>query len=338
MKPAPSILSAVLLSAIAACGDPLVTADDRGDPVFAVHGQAVDPLHELPASDYRVAVLFLRTTLTTEPTQKLELETRVMPGTISGAFPAAFHVDFDAPPVVYPYDLNIVYGTIGGGQTTGVFDARHAPDGVRIGQLVIGPAAELDALPHLIPMALEDRTIGAVLAPFLPHTTVTSYQVIYAEGVGAGDVIYPAVYPDHVAGGLPISDGFTLVDARTYFEATIWQECANRVLNDTYGTPAYATCLADNAPLIDCVATCDSAPGGRTPACYDHCKATYPDQIEHGACLFQVAQPALDATCGPEQKPRENQVHVVPPGTPLSVTLGDDDVRAGLWILHVTRY
>ena len=78
-----------------------------------------------------------------------------------------------------------------------------------------------------------------MLAPYLPNTTLTSYQVIYAEGVEAGDVIYPKFTRGRHRGRHRQADlgGFTLVDARTYFEATTWQECAGEVYGDTYDTP-----------------------------------------------------------------------------------------------------
>jgi hypothetical protein len=318
-----------------ACGDPLVTAEDRGDALFGVHGQALLGSQAVAAADYAVAVVFLRVVTGHDPALTGKLETEVIPGKIVGEFPAKFSVELKQAPTAYPYNVNVIYGTIGGEQMDGVFAVSNAPDGVRIGHLAIGPAGELAGLPAKIDFSIArgDRTMGKALAPFLPTTTITSYQVIYAEGVGPGDVIYPKYKPTGVEGGKPITDGFTLVDARTYFEATKWQECANDVYGAAYETPEYDACTAANAGLIGCLAACMSqAP----TSCNSKCYASFPGQLDNNGCLAQVTRATISATCGPQKVPNRDQLRILRPEDALSVTLGTDDVKAGMWVLHAT--
>lgn len=321
---------------LTACGDPLVTAEDRGDALFGVHGQAVSTNPQTPADDLEVAVVFLRAMLGTSTNSKLETE--VIPGTITGEFPAKFSVKLTQKPSVYPYADDIVYLTLSGEPMDGVFDSRHSPDGVRIGHLVIGPAAEIAALPALIDFGFSFRTMGAALAPYLPTTTITPYQVIYAEGVGTGDVIYPKYTRTGIEPGTgkKIKNGFTLVDARTYFEATIWQECANHLIGEAYETPEYEACATANAPLFNCISGCVSPDPDQILTCHAQCYASYPGMLDGNACVHQVAEPQIAATCGPEKTPHRDQLRILRPEDALSVTLGEDDVKAGMWVLHAT--
>lgn len=310
---------------VAACGDPLLTVDGRGDPVFAVAGEVHDPTQL--AADYEVAVVFLRFVRydPDHPTQS-ELQTEVIPGEIAGTFPAAFRLALSRPPQVHSWGSES-YGLIGGGSLPSVFAPGHAPDGVRIGQLAIGPRSELDRLPRKITFNLaEARTMGKLVGPHLPHTTITGYQVIYADGVARGDVIYPAP-------GQPISDGFTLVDARGFFGALVWQTCANDRYEASYALPGYQACIAANHALIDCIQGCRSTVGG--VACEDACRVRFPGQVDSQRCLDSVAQ--LEQACGPPQRPSVDEVHVLADHAKLSVVLGTDDITDGLWFQHATE-
>lgn len=330
-----SMIAATSLAAAAAltaCGDPLMTAEDHGDSLFGVHGQALSADPATPASELEVGVMFLRV-VTSHDLSPAKLETEIIPGKITGSFPAQFSVQLTEKPRVYPYDEGIIYITLGGEPMDGVFSPSKAPEGVRIGHLVIGPAAELAGLPATLDYNIsEDRTLGKTLAPYLAHTTITSYQVIYAEGVHDGDVIYPKYTEDGGAeGGKPIKNGFTLVDARTYFEATIWQECASHALGGAYQKPAYSACTTANAALINCLSNCHI-----DATCRTQCYAAHPGQLDSNQCLLQAAEPELTTNCGSLKVPNRDQLQILRPQDALSVTLGADDVKAGLWILHAT--
>jgi hypothetical protein len=331
-----SVAAAFVTAAwVAACGDPLLTAQDRGDGVFGVHGRAERPGGGVLGADYQVAVIYLRAVLnfSAPPEVPDQVETEVIPGSIAGSFPAEFRVELTDAPAAYPWEGNIAYSNLGTGRTDGVFSTAHAPDRVRIGQLMIGPADEIARLPTRIDFAPgESRTMHRTLATFLPNTTITGYQVIYAEGVGPGDVIYPTYTAalDESTGGIPISNGFTLVDARQYFEATIWQECANTLTGALYDDRTFTACLIANQGRIDCLSQCSIA------SCEQDCEAAFPDQLDQDDCLSQNAVAKLEASCGPVRSPRPYLVQVLNTGASLSVVLGEDDIKPGLRILQST--
>lgn len=334
----------------AGCGDPLVTAQDRGDAVLGVHGQA---LSSAPVTqELSAAVLFMHIVPKDagpadgggggQPPgrrQGLALQSQIIPGQIEGSFPAAFSVELNAPDRTYPFDSDIIYRNLDGTDAYGIFAEQHAPKGVRIGHLVIGPAAELASLPQELwfdPNVA--RSLGYVLRPYLPNTTITPYQVVYAEGVSSGDVLYPTRTSDGgVTGGLSISDGFSLVDARTYLDAVRWQECANDRLREAYADPEYQACRAANQGRISCVENCRGPDPDAIPACHAACEAQYPGQLDANGCLWQTAQPEIPQTCGAEKVPDPTQARLVGEDESLSVKLGDDDVKDGIWILHVTE-
>jgi hypothetical protein len=324
----------VLAAWLTACGDPLLTAQDRGDGVFGVRGLVEQPGHGAPGSDYEVAVIYLRAVLSRAPRPgPYQVETEVIRGSIDGSLPAEFHVELTDAPEASPWEDRIIYSDIGTGRTDGVFSSGHAPAGVRLGQLMIGPAQEIAALPSLIDFAQgESRTMHRTLAAYLPNTTITGYQVIYAEGVKPGDVIYPTYVPSRgeSVGGMAIGNGFTLVDARKYFAATAWQACADSVLGPLYDEPGFAACLVANKGLIDCLAQCSLA------SCQQTCEAAFPGELDQDGCLSLTAVPKLEASCGPVRSPRPYLVEILSKDAALSVILGDDDIKPGLRILQST--
>ena len=327
----PITRAAIAAACLTACGDPLITAQNRGDAVFGLHGRVTSVNGGALPDDYVVGVLFLRSLEHTEDFT-LTTETEVVLGTLEGDFPSQFHVELTQAPAVFPFDVSIQYV----GSSDGVFWPTFSPAGVRIGQLVIGPAAELAALPSHIEGDFE-RTTGKALAPYLPNTTVTPYQVIYAEGVEPGDVIYPTYVPiNHIEGGMPITDGFTLVDARTFFNAVIWMECSIPVISRYLETPELQACYEANPDRIACYVECASTGMDTPDNCTRTCAAEFPDQLDSFECQRRVAGAELDATCGPERTPDRRDLRILDPEDPLSVTLGKDDIKDGLWLMHVS--
>jgi hypothetical protein len=326
-------------AAVASCGDPLVTAQDRGDAVFGVSGKVrsagLPPTEELTA-----AVIFVRVGLKPGQDFEAQLETEVIPGTIEGTFPADFRVDIDQKPRAYPYNVNVHYINLDQTLNYGVFDAAHSPNRVRIGHLAIGPASELAALPETISFSTkDDSTIGKPLAPYLPNTTITPYQVLYAEGVEKGDLLYPErTTMSGPVGGTQIQAGFTLVDARTFLEATEWQQCARAIAVPAEQRPEHRTCVTNNAQRVGCVDACFQTSRDDLPACHAACAAMYPGQLDRYGCTRQVAGAEIDAACGPEKVPLPEQLQILDEDASLSVTLGEDDIKAGMWILHATLF
>ena len=333
------LLATALAAAAAGCGDPLVTAQDRGDAVFGISGRARSA-GPPPTEELTAAVIFVRVGLKPGTDFEAQLETEVIPGTIDGMFPADFRVDIDQKPRAYPYNVNVVYFQLDGTKNVGVFDAAHSPNRVRVGHLAIGPAAELAALPENISFSTKDQeTIGQALAPYLPTTTISPYQVIYSEGVGKGDLLYPEQTTiDGPVGGTQIKAGFTLVDARTFLEATKWQQCAKAIARPAERRPEHLTCVTNNAQMVGCSDVCRQTSPYDLPGCRAACQAMYPGQLDRYGCTLLVAGAEITAACGAEKVPLPEQLQVLDEDASLSVTLGEDDIKAGMWILHATLF
>jgi hypothetical protein len=344
MKISTFVGAALAAAGLAACGDPLFTAQDRGDAVLNLQGQALSQSGPQSSSGFEVGVLFVRYSNDGPDPGEGTLETEIVKGTLTGDFPTQFQVQLTPPQAAYPVTGDIVYMNMDGTESFGIFSAEHSPGGVRIGHLLVGPAAELDALPAKIRYSLGgSRSIGPTLAPYLPTTTITGYQVIYAEDVRKGDVIYPTLLPRtgpdynfRVSGGTQIKDGYTLVDSRSYLTSVIWQECVNGLGAGHAERPDYQACLQANSELISCSGACYGRPDERR-MCEAACRASFPGQIDSRACVWQVLQPQIDATCGPEKTPHPDQIRVLAEGDSLSVTLGADDVKGGMWLLHLSE-
>src|SRR3954463_16758041 len=105
----------VVVAGLTACGDPLLTAQDRGDGVFGVHGMVEQPDHGIPGADYEVAVIYLKAVLNLTPRNGLpyQVETEVIRGSIDGSLPAGFHVDLTDAPAVSPWEDRIIYSNLG---------------------------------------------------------------------------------------------------------------------------------------------------------------------------------------------------------------------------------
>lgn len=266
-------LWAVVTAGVAACGDPLVTAQDRGDVVFGVHGD-VQSGGSAPNGEYTVGVLFLHALVDASgPVLTNRIQTELVGSTISGQFPTRFHVELDKAPAAYRFNLGSSYSGYG------LFRVGDTPEFVRVGQLVIGPTRELAALPAQIDFEIDvdhprlpSRHVGRALAPYLPNTTITKYQVVYAEGVEPEDRMYPPPWYTDVTGGLEISEGFTLADVGTYLDSLTWQDCREKAYDDAFDTEEYFYCGRANAGRI---------------GCEDACGRAFPssDRPEHAACM-----------------------------------------------------
>lgn len=304
------IASALVL---AACSDPAPDLADRHPAPQVAHDE--------------VAVLFMNVALHASGSQPSELHLEVIRANTSGHVPDAFRLALPHPPALFPVIPTFPEPLFPDGEIDPVFLQPRAPAAAAIGQVVIGPASELDALPAAIPFdfLFGRRNMGELIAPYLPHTTITGYQVIYAEG--AADA---AIYPTFAALGLdgqPITDGLTLVDARDYFQGIVWHVCSEGPLGATLASPVYAACQADNHALIDCLDRCDGE-----DAC-TACRTRFPEQIDRDHCLFEAAQPALLAACGPQRIPSPDQIEILDDHATLSVTPADD-IRSGILIQH----
>jgi hypothetical protein len=346
MKLSTLLHTALATTCLAGCGDSLYTAQDRGDTILNVRGQALSTGGETPlATDYDVGVLFMRHVWNWTNFDEYYLDVEFVKGTLIGNFPAEFTVQLDPPAETYPHNGISLYESWDGDLGLATFlGAEEAPEGMRIGHLVVGPKAELAALPRRIDIprgtAPSSLTFGEMLKPHLPKTTVTSYQVLYSEGVSKTDRMYRFAESGRYNEGIEIKEGYTLLDATTFTRSVQWSECARSKRAEAEASELYARCLADNAPLEVCYDACVdnySTPEQRI-ACYTVCDETYPDMVRESACMERAIRPLAEAACGPEAKPQLDKIKVLSPIDPLAVRLGEDDVKTGLWVLHSTIF
>jgi hypothetical protein len=170
--------------------------------------------------------------------------------------------------------------------------------------------------------------------------------------------------------GHKIDDGFSLVDASRFFYGAAYGRCQSSVWDATYEDPKYAECLADNAELVACVEKCETEMHATNPGedrteeqtlawndvytgCFDLCERAHRDQLTSNECLQTVAAPTVLAKCGKdpyaicvldEERTEGEAVNlpdvcrfgeiILDPAKSLTVTIGDDDVKAGLAALY----
>jgi hypothetical protein len=348
MKLATFVSAALAATSLAGCGDSMFTAQERGDSILNVRGQAISAAGDTAAAtDYEVGVLFMRHLWNWADGRESALDVEFVKGTLTGNFPADFQVELVPPTETYPHDGLSVYESWDGkiGLETFSGNQEDSPRGMRIGHLVVGPKAELAALPRRIdiPLGLTPPrlTFGELLTPYLPTTTITSYQVLYAKGVDEKTRMYRLSVSgpsDSLGEGFPVQEGYTLLDASTFTRSVQWSECAKTKRAEARVSLQFQTCLQANAALANCLSTCQvdySTPLERI-ACYDRCDETYPDLLSEYECLLLAQRPLAEAACGPEVAPDLEKLKVLSPTDSLSVRLGEDDVKTGLWVLHST--
>lgn len=304
--------ASVALAALtfAGCGDSLFTAQDRGDTILQLRGQALSA-PEVPATEYDVGVLFVRrfwdmSGAGQDRFRENYVEFEFIKGTLTGSFPAEFQVKLPPPAETYPHNDADIYDFFGGHRL------RMFPEGVggvRVGHLVIGPKAELEALPPRLrrPPTGEYMELGPILRAQLPNTTVTAYQVLYSEGVRPDSFIYYVASPgmDGSDGfnGAKLEEGYMLIDNTALTRAVQWTQCVQSKQDEAIASPWYQNCIIDNPP---------------------------------NDCLLPAMRLVGEAACGPEVAPDGNMSKVLSPFDPLSVRLGEDDVKDAALILHTT--
>jgi len=337
------VLSTVALSG---CGDALISDDGRGDPLFSVQGRAVDLEEGLIETEPAVAFLFMHVVTpgrfgTPENTYTANFE--LIFGQVRGSVPTRFAASLQERPQAYPFDNNVVYLNLDGSAAPGVFSADNAPEAVRVANLVIGPLDELLGLPATVALEPDEsgvlrNTLGRKLSELLPRSTISPYQVVYAEGVGDENMIYPernSRDPSRLQGGLPVSEGFTFLDTRRYMASTMWQVCANRVVSKHASAPGVKAC-AGSSLRQGCYQACPGIDRDELSTCRAGCDREYPNEPTANDCLRNAASSELLEICGPEATPSADQVFLLASSdADISVTVGVDDVKEALWILHL---
>lgn len=338
MKLATFSAALAAFAALSACGDPLLTAQQRGDEILTIQGQVLADEGAGPAADYSAAVVFTR-----QVWEKTEAYTEfeVVHGKIEGEFPASFQIDLEPPAAVFPHSQHTPYFGWNHNLVVTPIQGEVNDEGLRHGHLVIGPRAEFDKLPSRRPGTGSDG--GRLLKLLLPKSTITAYQVLYYKAKHPTRM-FVLDYPGDTSGshfiGVPTSPGYTFFDTRQMTTAITWNQCAKSRLPLARETPEFHACLAASDALTRCFADCSSRyptdPEARF-TCILACDAMYPDLLTEEECQRQAALPLIAATCGEEVRINPKEIHVLGLGDKLSIQLGNDDASMGLPVAHVTR-
>ncbi len=251
--------------AAAACGDPLVTAETRGDPLFSVRGTVSQGLSPVASTPLEVGVIWLNRD---EGTNSVAVET-----TPADAIGATLPADFDVSILRAPSDRML--GTTLVSYTEDLQSARAIDrNRVAFGLLVVGPEGTLASLPAASDVndifQPATGTPGALLQRF---TYVSPYTVRYVKGA--------------TAEGLTIRDAngeVAPLNDMTVFDVTPWAAgievgvCRDRVLSEGE-TASVSTCAEQQSA---------AAPGRDRSEIVDECRASY----------RQSRSGAADAACG----------------------------------------
>ena len=319
----------------AACGDPLVTAETRGDPLFSVQGTVTQGLLEAPpAGSLEVGVLWLNW---------LESDGSVLveatPADVIGdALPAAFDVSVLRAPSDRMLGTTLVSYDEGGGSTQPVDRNR-----VAFGVVVVAPQGTFAALPESASMAEFISSSGATPGPLLSSFTyVSPFTVRYVKNASVEGLTIRDI--NGVTSALV---DFTVFDVDAWARGTETAACRDRKMGEGWATDEVNDCIAAarsaNDGALACREACGSTSDTRDEAalqtivdCQAACPAGRTSQDIENTCLyswFETQQGAVDAACGPQPDPAaadfRNSRRLSPSET-LTLPLGEGDIRGAL--------
>jgi hypothetical protein len=290
----------IIALAAAACGDPLVTAETRGDPLFSVRGSVSQGLSTAPTTPLEVGVVWLNRK---EGDNTVAVET-----TPADAIGATLPAEFDISILRAPSDRML--GTTLVSYTEDLQSARAIDrNRVAFGLLVVGSEGTLASLPtssDLNDIFLPGTaTPGALLQRF---SYVSPYTVRYVKGA--------------TIEGLTIRDANGAVSAlndMTVFDVTPWADaievaaCRDRLLAEGEGTAVSACAETERA----------ASPERDRSEIVSECQTTYRNSRAG----------ELDAACGAQTDPTASDfrnIRRLGTSERVNLALGVDDVRNAL--------
>ncbi len=324
----------IIALAAAACGDPLVTAETRGDPLFSVRGSVSQGLQAPPTAPLEVGVLWMNYD---EGVNTVNIE--ATPADVIGdALPAAFDVSVLRAPSDRMLGTTLVSYDDGGGSTQPVDRNR-----VAFGVVVVAPQGTFAALPASASMTefinSSDATPGPLLASF---TYVSPFTVRYVKNASAEGLTIR-----DINGVKSALDDFTLFDVDAWARGIETAACRDRKLGEGWATDEVNACIAAARTANDAAPACREACGVPSEEldaaalqtiadCRASCPPERTSQDIENTCLYvwsESQQDAVDAACGPVPDPAAadfRNSRRLSPSDALTLPLGVGDIRGAL--------
>ncbi len=328
------ILTALAMASLTACGDPLVTATYRGDPIFSVRGTVTQGLLEAPpAASQEVGVLWLNL-LDDNATVLVE----ATPADVVGnQFPAGFDVSVLQPPSDDMLGTALVsYGEDGSSEQP--IDRSR----VAFGIVVVAPEGTFANLPESTGLGEFISGSSATTGPLLSQFTyVSPFTVRYVKGAAEEGLTIR-----DINGVESVLEDLTLFDIGNWAKGIDTALCRDRRLGEGWQAPEVQSCIVDarvaNDAAIACRADCGTVNDEATAEeqqviidCQLSCPAERSSQDIENTCLYDfdnARAEETDAICGVRDfaasdfrnsRRLEADEEVVLP-------LGDGDVRSAL--------
>lgn len=332
------VLTASAIASLAACGDPLVTASYRGDPIFSVRGNVTQGLLEVPpAASQEVGVLWLN--LLDDNSGVLVEATPA--DVVGNQFPAGFDVSVLQPPSDRMLGTALIsYGE--GGNTEQPIDRSR----VAFGVVVVAPEGTFANLPESTTLGEFINSSEATTGPLLSQFTyVSPYTVRYVKGAAE-----EAVTIRDINGVESLLADFTMFDVGAWARGIDTSVCRDRRLGEGWQAPEVQQCIVDaraanDAAIADgatCRAECGTISEEQTAEeqqaiadCQLACPTERTSQDIENTCLYEYSlarADEIDALCGVvdyvEQDFRNARRLEV--DEEVTLPLGDGDIRSAL--------
>lgn len=328
------VLTASAVASLAACGDPLVTASYRGDPIFSVRGSVTQGVLEAPpAASQEVGVLWLN--LLDDNSSVLVEATPA--DVVGNQFPAGFDVSVLQPPSDRMLGTSLIsYGEDGSSEQP-IERSR-----VAFGIVVVAAEGTFANLPESTSLGefinASEATTGPLLSQF---TYVSPFTVRYVKGAAEEQITIRDINGVESA----LAD-FTIFDVGNWAKGIDTAVCRDRRLGEGWQAPEVQSCIVNDraandqaiACRTDCGALSDEQTADEQQAISD-CQATCPTErsssdIEN-ACLNAYSLARADETtalCGERDYAAQDfrNARRLLVDEEVTLPLGDGDIRSAL--------
>ncbi len=331
-------LTASAIASLAACGDPLVTASYRGDPIFSVRGNVTQgALEAPPAASQEVGVLWLN--LLDDNSSVLVEATPA--DVVGNQFPAGFDVSVLQPPSDRMLGTALIsYGEDGSSEQP--IDRSR----VAFGIVVVAAEGTFENLPESTSLGEFINASNATTGPLLSQFTyVSPFTVRYVKGAAEEQITIRDI--NGVESALA---EFTIFDVGNWAKGIDTAACRDRRLGEGWQAPEVQSCIVDaraqNEAAIaegatcraDCGAISDEQTADEQQAiavCQANCPTERTSQDIENTCLYlyeNARADETDALCGVIDYAAQDfrNARRLELDEEVTLPLGDGDIRSAL--------